>query len=351
MALAGLITLTLSSCVIGTTTLGGETTGTDTSGDGDGDGDGDGEGPTSGDGDGEGPTSGDGDGDPGSGDGDGEGPTSGDGDGDGDPATGDGDGENSEYPASCAGWLAGDPAASDGIYTIDPDGAEGRLEPLDVYCHMSKEGGGWTLVFVVSDDDQDTWTWNDRLLFSTQNTSVGDLAMIDHDFKSPAYHVLPFTDLLFIHQPSDVWALYGAVGDGSSSLANLVTTTDSPVCDYELAGEGYPLTAGTLLGAGDLCDTDLYFNLGDHDVDLDECMDFGSLSNTASFGPVWSADGGDGCPFDDPAEFGLGPHGPCGVCPDSFGDSEFDYLGFANALDLNTGAIGAAENYMQIYVR
>jgi hypothetical protein len=180
---------------------------------------------------------------------------------------------------------------------------------------------------------------------------VGSLATTNMDFMSPAYHTLPAKDILFIHQPSDVWAHYANVGVGMQTLGDIILDAGSPVCDYSLAGNGYQLAGGTLTESGSLCDTDLYFNLGDHEMDLVSCMDFGSGSNTASFGPVWNADKGAGCPFDDPAEFALGPHGPCGVCPAEFPGMEFNYLGFGNALNLNTGAAGQGENYMQVYVR
>lgn len=46
---------------------------------------------------------------------------------------------------SCKAALAGNPGAKDGPYWVDPDGAGGQ-PPLQVWCNMSVDGGGWTLV-------------------------------------------------------------------------------------------------------------------------------------------------------------------------------------------------------------
>lgn len=48
-------------------------------------------------------------------------------------------------PASCLQILELDPGAADGVYTIDPDGL-GGIEPLEVHCDMTTDGGGWTEV-------------------------------------------------------------------------------------------------------------------------------------------------------------------------------------------------------------
>ena len=52
---------------------------------------------------------------------------------------------------SCAKLLALKPTTVNGVYKMDPDG-DGPIEPVPVFCDMTMDGGGWTLVAVNGDN-------------------------------------------------------------------------------------------------------------------------------------------------------------------------------------------------------
>ena len=252
---------------------------------------------------------------------------------------------------SCAALLHHHPllAGKDGIYAIDPDG-NGPGAAYDVFCDMTHDGGGWTLVAVSSDDFQNTWTWNNKEYWSTDPTVFGSLNSLNKDFKSHALHHAPARDLLFVHHPSTVWASYHNAGDGQGPLSQILTDAGAPKCYGGDPAVGITMTAGTLSKKLNLCSTDLFLNAQDQDGN--SVCD--TSSNEKCFGPCWSANDNSGCPLDDVgARSSLGT---CGATSGQNGDKEYcaypnAAIGFGWALELNDGVPGAAENYMHVFVR
>ena len=49
-------------------------------------------------------------------------------------------------PVTCKSLHDGNPDLTDGLYTVDFDGNGTQFSPIRVYCDMTFDGGGWTMI-------------------------------------------------------------------------------------------------------------------------------------------------------------------------------------------------------------
>jgi hypothetical protein len=91
-------------------------------------------------------------------------------------------------PASCAEILQRDPKTNgkSGIYVVRPSG--GATGPVNVFCDMVADGGGWTLVARTGTSDPGGWGWK---------KATGSLDDDDLPYSLDlAAHPIPFAQIL-----------------------------------------------------------------------------------------------------------------------------------------------------------
>ena len=94
--------------------------------------------------------------------------------------------------ASCLDILNQVGGSNDGTYYIDA----GTQSPFSVYCDMTTAGGGWTMILMVKDNDNNTFRYDSSYWTSSSllNESVTD-PNIDENVKNQAYHSLVVSEI------------------------------------------------------------------------------------------------------------------------------------------------------------
>ncbi|HEY8379348.1 MAG TPA: fibrinogen-like YCDxxxxGGGW domain-containing protein, partial [Nannocystis sp.] len=95
---------------------------------------------------------------------------------------------------SCKAIKQATPGAPSGVYPIDPDGA-GPLQPFNVFCDMTTDGGGWTLA-LKADGSKGTFFY-DAALWTNASTFQPNFPDLDHnEAKLQSFMSVPFTEIL-----------------------------------------------------------------------------------------------------------------------------------------------------------
>lgn len=101
-------------------------------------------------------------------------------------------------PRSCKELHAANPALPDGVQTIDADG-EGPNAPIDAWCDMTTDGGGWTLVGRSAANGTGVFGWS---------SAAGTPADTTRPYSLDVYHSgLTFEQILLRGQDENVFRL------------------------------------------------------------------------------------------------------------------------------------------------
>jgi hypothetical protein len=149
--------------------------------------------------------------------------------------------------ASCAAILRAFPGIASGAYTIDPDGS-GAGAPFRVYCDMSTDGGGWTMVYKLSSgiDGEPSALWLGGATNDTNDALLTPIIATAHyasrllgQWNTPTFPVTQARVALYEGGVEVAFLRFNAAGSDRSNWFRLATLQASTWSDIAAQGQNF----------------------------------------------------------------------------------------------------------------
>lgn len=125
--------------------------------------------------------------------------------------------------SSCKEILSNSHSRGDDYYTINTNGTE-----IETICDMTTDGGGWTLVASMADDNQNYWTWT-NISYLYNGNITGDIKNLKQDYQNSAWSTVIANEVMFTNTQKTKYLIYSNIlSNEAMKSEHYVAQTTSP---------------------------------------------------------------------------------------------------------------------------